>query len=70
MILLWMIGVSNFIKTFSVNIPCSGHIRTQVSAMHAPEVRAHSQKIQKAPGSLSPKRPQRRFHFARQGITR
>ncbi len=70
MILLWMIGVSNFIETFSVGMLCSGHIRTQVSAMYVPAARAHSQKIQKEPGSLSPKRSWRRFHFARQGITR
>ena len=56
MILLWMIGVSNFIETFSVGMLCSGHIRIQVSAMYVPAARAHSQKIQKEPGSLSPKR--------------
>ena len=69
MISLWMMGVSNFIETFSVNIPCSGHIRTQVSAMHAPAVRAHSQKIQQEQGSLSSRRSRRRFHYAHQGIT-
>ena len=70
MTLLWMVGVSDFIETISVGMPCSDHIRTQVSAIYAPAVRAQRQKIQKAPGSPSPGSSQKRFHFARQGITR
>ena len=70
MILLWMIEVSRFTKTFNVGIPCPGLIRTPVSGLHAPSARTHSKKIQKEPSPLTSRRPRRRFHFAHRGTSR